>query len=227
MRLVWLLVLCVAAAVFSGAAVASITVSERFAAPSLRVDARGYAEVSWTQAGSRRTLLIPPRGQYLPGGKLSGADVSLPARDVKLPLAVVVRRTADGRLWALQRWRVQAGGPVELRFSRWTGAPTAVVAKVANGKLTGRATFAGKGVFGTSPTTAGAQIRHYALVDCRGCPGARGWQRLLGVALHGPAGRFSLSLTPKRSGNRYRVTVAGPNRGTTYAPDATAVVTTG
>jgi hypothetical protein len=207
-----------------GAASASIGIAENASAPALKVDSRGDAQVSWTEAGARKTMLVPPTGRYLPGGTVSGADVSKPAPDVKLPLAVVVRRTPDGRLWALQSWRVQPGGPVELRLSRWKGKPTEIEAQASGGRLTGSVTFAGKGVFGTSPTTAGTEIRHYAFVDCSGCPGTSGWKRLLGLRLEGPGGTFALALSGQRLGKSYRVTVAGPNRGTTYAPDASVVL---
>jgi hypothetical protein len=207
-----------------GSARASITVAQNAAAPALKVDGRGYAQVSWTERGARRTLLVPPTGRYLPGGTVSGADVSKPAPDVKLPLAVVVRRTPNGRLWALQSWRVQPGGPVELRLSRWKGKPTGIRAQASGGRLTGFVTFGGKGVFGTSPTTAGTEIRHYAFVDCSGCPGTGGWKRLLGLRLEGPDGTFALALSGQRLGKSYRITAVGPNRGTTYAPDAGVVV---
>lgn len=219
-------VLAAAAAALSAAApsYASITAATSWQRPALAVDARGYAQISWTQDGARRTLLVPPSGRYLPGGRIEGRDVSRPAAVPGLPFARVVRRTPDGRLWALQAWRVQAGGPVELRFARWQGMPTALTGEVVRGRLAGRATFAGKGVYGTSPTTAGTPIRHFAFVDCDRCPGTRGWERLLGVELRGPRGTYAVTLFPKRRGVRYRVTVAGPNRGWAYAPDATVVV---
>jgi hypothetical protein len=218
----WALALWSLAAPSAGQA--SITAATVWQSPGLAVDARGNALVSWTQAGARRTLFIPPRGRYLPGGRLTGPDVSKPTTVAGLPYARVVRRTPDGRLWALQAWRVQRGGPVELRFARWQAGPTTVDGEVAAGKLTGRATYAGKGVFGTSATTAGTQVRLFALLDCDRCPGSSGWSRLLAVPLAGPHGSYSMTLFPKRRGIRYRVSVTGPNRGWAYAPDATAVV---
>jgi hypothetical protein len=206
------------------AAPASITAATSWQRPGLAVDARGNALVTWTEGGARHTLFIPPQGRYLPGGKLTGPDVSRPTTVDGLPWARVVRRTPDGRLWALQAWQVQKGGPVELRFARWQGEPTVVDGTVAGDRLSGRATYAGKGVYGTSPTTAGTPIRHYAMVDCDGCPGTSGWSRLLAVRLAGPRGSYMLPLFPKRRGDRYRVTVTGPNRGWAYAPDATVVV---
>jgi hypothetical protein len=208
----------------ASAASGSIQAAHNAQRPALEVDARGYAEVSWTEAGVRRTLLIPPAGRYLPGGHISGPDVSKPADTSVVPFAVLVRRTPDGRLWALQEWRTAPRGPRELRFARWRGAPTTVEASVDGDKLSGTAVFQGKGVYGTSPTTAGKAVTHFAFVDCDGCPGTAGWTRLLGLRLEGPRGTFTLRLTPKRQGRRYRVTVPGPNRGWTYAPDATVVV---
>jgi hypothetical protein len=206
------------------AAAGSITAATNAQKPGLKVDSRGYAEVSWTEKGVRKTLLIPPSGRYLPSGRISGKDVSRPTKVEGLPYAKVVRRTPDGRIWALQAWPVQTGGPVELRFSRWKGDPTDVTAEVTGARLMGKATYAGKGIYGTSPTTAGTPIRHFALVDCFRCSGAAGWKRLLGVRLKGPGGTFRLFLRPAWGAQQYRVSVAGPNRGWTYAPDGMVVV---
>ncbi len=64
----------------AGSARASISIAENVARPALRVDARGNAEVSWSSGGTRRTLLIPATGLYLPGGHISTKDVSRPTR---------------------------------------------------------------------------------------------------------------------------------------------------
>src|SRR4051812_11909566 len=139
----------VAALVAPAAAVASVTVATSAKRPALRVDARGYAEVSWSASGVRRTLLVPPHGRALPGGRLPGRDVSRPARGVRIPFARVIRQTPDGRYWALQSRRVARRGAVELRFSRWRGASTVIELTSepvgASGELvTGRATFHGR-----------------------------------------------------------------------------------
>jgi len=107
----------------AGASITLATNAQRFV---LRVDARGYAAVSFVERGARRTILVPPRGRVLPGGRITGRDVSRATSAVNLPFRQILRRTADGRYWALQTWRPQKGGPVELRFSRWRGAPTKV-----------------------------------------------------------------------------------------------------
>lgn len=224
------LVLAAAAAlVAASTADASIWVASGARSPQLRVDTRGFAEVSWRDVrGFRRTVLVPPRGRLLPGGRIAGADVSRPVA-LALPLKVVVRRTPDGRLWALQRWRVQPGRPEELHFARWRGAPTQIRAEVvrmpAATRIEGSVRFAGRPVFGYSPTPEGRRIRLTAYLDCHVCMlSETGWGRMLGVFLRPTAGSFGVLLRPPWEGAAYRVTVAGPNRGTTLAPDARVVV---
>jgi hypothetical protein len=210
------------AAATAGPAAGSIAVAYDTQRPALRVDARGNAEVSWTAGGARRYLLVPPRGRVLPGARLSGRDVSRAAGAPRLPFQRVLRRTPDGRLWGLQTWRATAGGPVELHFSRWRGAPTRVTFTVTETVLEGSADFQGRAVTGFSPTPEGKRLRHFAFVDCLGCGGTRTWKRLTAVRTRAN-GSFRVFLRPAWRGSRYRVTVAGPNRGTTLAPVASAV----
>jgi hypothetical protein len=222
MKIVLLAALALASS--AGAAAASIQVATDAARPSLRIDARGNAEVSWLANGTRRTLLVPVTGRVLPGGRLSGADVSRRARGDVVPMARVVRRTPDGYLWALQEWARAPGGPEELRLARWTGAPTKLTLTVSEDALSGRATFAGRPVFGSTTTPSGRRMQINVYLDCAGCPGARnGWKRMLGIAPRRD-GTFRASLRPEWLGSRYRATVAGPNRGATRAPDARVVV---
>lgn len=208
----------------AAAAAGSVDVTVKGVRPALKVDARGAAEVSWTEGGVRTTLLVPPSGRYLPGGRILSADVSTPVPRTGVDQAVIVRKTPDGRFWALQRTPLPPDGSTVLRFARWHGEPTELDASLDGERITGTATFAGRGVYGTSPTTAGARVTHFALVDCWRCQGATGWKRLLGVRLRAPSGSFALALRPAWRSSRYRITVLGPNRGTDYAPDAVAVV---
>jgi hypothetical protein len=210
------------AAATAGPAAASTAVAYDAQRPALRVDSRGNAEVSWTAGGARRYLLVPPRGRVLPGARLPGRDVSRAAPGPRLPFQRVLRRTPDGRRWALQTWRATARGPVELHFSRWRGAPTRVTFTVTDTVLEGSADFQGRAVTGFSPTPEGKRIRHYAFVDCLGCAGTRTWKRLTAVQTRAN-GSFRLFLRPAWRGSRYRVVVTGPNRGTTFAPIASAV----
>ena len=220
--------LAVACLGWAGPTSASISVAKNVARPALRVDALGNAEVSWHAGGVRRTLLIPTAGLYLPGGRISTADVSRPATVRGLPFARVVRRTPDGTYYALQTWRVEAGGPVELHFSRWKGARTTVTlkAEAAAGteRLVGRAQFAGKPVAGYSRTNSGIRYRIFAYLDCYACP-KPAWRRVAGVAPRAD-GTFRLLLPADSRGIRYRVSIAGPNLGLTLAPDASATAVT-
>jgi hypothetical protein len=217
--------LTAAALACAAAAAGSIDVTVKGSQPALKVDARGAAEVSWTEGGARKTLLVPPSGRYLPGGRILSADVSSPAPKAGIAQAVLVRKTPDGRLWALQRTPMRPDGSTALRLARWKGDATELEASLEDDRISGTASFAGRGVYGTSPTTAGTAVTHFAWVDCWRCDGAAGWKRLLGVRLRGPKGTFALALRPGWRSSRYRVTVLGPNRGADYAPDAVTVVT--
>jgi hypothetical protein len=205
-------------------AAASITVATNVQRPALRVDARGYAEVSWTAAGRRQYLLVPPTGLFLPGGRLSRPDVSRANTAVAIPYRRVLRRTPDGRYWALQTWQVGFSKVIELRFSRWRGAPTHItLASHPSGEtelLRGRATFQGRPVTGYSPTNAGKLILHSAFLDCFAC--GSGWLRFTARRTSSD-GSFSATVPLNRRGTRYRVSITGPNRGATLAPDAAAV----
>jgi hypothetical protein len=202
---------------------ASIVVGTNPVRPTLGIDARGTAVVSWIAGGSRQAVTVPARGQLFHGGSPTG-DVSRPAGKAGLANALVVRRTPDGRTWALQAWPQTPGGPIDLHLARWKGAPTKLTLAYDGTKLTGRAEFQGKPVTGTSPTLEGKQLRIYVYLDCTGCPGAgAGRKRMLGVAPKAD-GSFSAFVRPEWKGKRYRATVPGPNIGTTFAPDAQAII---
>jgi hypothetical protein len=200
----------------AGLARASIWIADDVK-PALRVDASGTAEVRWRSD----TVVVPAHGQLTHGGSLSGPDVSRRASVPGLSLALTVRRTPDGTLWALQAWQVQAGGPVEVHLARWRGSPTKLTLESDGVHLQGRATFQGKPVTGHTSTLEGKRPRIYVYLDCFDCPAAhgRGWGRMLGVAPRAD-GSFVVRLRPAWTGTRYRATVAGPNVGATFAPDA-------
>jgi hypothetical protein len=210
-----------AALVLCPAAPAAFAVATNAQRPALRVDARGNAEVSWTAAGARHTLLVPKRGRSLPGGKLSGADVSR-AGAAAIPFRKVVR-AAGGWLYGLQAWQVTPGCPLELRFSRWRGAATAVTLtatpKFSTELLEGTARFAGAAASGYAVTPEGKRIRVTAYVDCF-CGGR--WTRIGGVAVHAD-GSFRLLVKAGSVAPRYRAVVTGPTRGDLVAPDGLAV----
>ena len=206
--------------VCAATAFGSITLAYDGQRPGLRVDASGNAEVSWTAGGVRRYLLVPPTGRVYPDRRLSGTDVSRSSSAAAIPFRRVLRRTPDGRLWALQTWRARPDGPVELRFSRWRGKPPEVTlasAPASGGELlTGRATFAGRAVPLFSPTPEGKRLRSYAYLDRLV---GSGWRRIGGVATRAD-GSFRRLVGASELGSRYRAVVPGPNIGTTLAPDA-------
>lgn len=206
-------------------------ISAPFDRPALRVDAAGNAEVSWFTGGTRRAVLIPPTGELAPG-TLPGPDVSVAAPGIVLPYRKAIRRTPDGRYWALQAWQTAFKGPIELRFARWQGAPTEITLAFKNrGRyvlLTGKATFHGRPVAGTYRTNGGALISLAAALDCFGCPAAKGnrWFRFNGVKT-APDGSFGSGLKQAWMGARFRASIVGPNIGSTLAPDAATTLRAG
>jgi len=204
-----------------GSASASQNVATNVQRPALRVDSHGWAEVSWTAGGVRRFLLIPPAGEVFPGRRLTRRDVSTPTSAVSIPFRKVLRRTPDGRFWALQAWRVRPDGPVDLRFSRWRGAPTQVVIEAVEPRfdgyvVRGRATFHGRPIPPWSATPEGKRIRSYAYID-RATP--TGWRRIGGVRVRAD-GTFE-RFVPAGGPPRFRAVLPGPNiSSTVWAPDA-------
>ena len=211
----------------AGAAGGSLNVATNVQRPALRVDARGWAEVSWVAAGTRHYLLIPPTGRVLPGGRLTRPDVSRPTSAVAIPFRKVLRRTPDGRFWALQLWRVRPDGPAELRFSRWRGRPTELVIEAVEPRLDGyvvrgRATFHGRPIPLWSSTPEGKRIRSYAYIDRAT---ATGWRRVGGVRVRAD-GTFE-RFVPAGGTPRFRAVLPGPSiTSTVWAPDARSAAAT-
>ena len=209
-----------------GGADASIYVGADAVRPTLEVDAKGTAVVRFTARGKRDVVVVPARGQLYHGGSLSGPDVSRPVPAAGVPLALAVRRTPDGTLYALQAWQVLPGQPVELHLARWKGEPTSLTLATDGKRLTGTARFQGKSVTGTTFTLEGKRLRIYVYLDCLGCGGKPGWTRMIGVSPRSD-GTFAAYLRPEWNGKRFKATVAGPNAGVVFAPDARAEVAAG
>jgi len=194
----------------------SICIATRAANPQLRVNAQGFAEVSWTARGNRHFRLVTPRGRLRLGASLEGRDVSYKTAAVRIPGKRVLRRTPRGPFWALQTCGNVAGDPPSLRFSRWEGSPTKLTGKTTccrsrSETLSGRATFHGVPIYG----------RVY--VDCFRCSlNPRGWARATRKATT-KQGYFSVPVRAAWKGRRYRMTVLGPNFGWTRAPDAVRI----
>src|SRR3954452_25282204 len=128
------------------AATAAVTVGSGAAAPALRVDAAGNAEVSWTSDGERASVVISPSGARASVRRLSGIDVSQPVRGTHIPFQRVLRSAPGGWYYALQARPVE--GRAELAFARWHGVPTEVTLGaeiMPRGiRLSGRVTLDGK-----------------------------------------------------------------------------------
>lgn len=184
--------------------------------PQLRVNAQGFAEVSWTARGGRHYRLVTPRGRVRLGARLQGPDVSSNTAAVRIPGKRVLRRTPQGSFWALQTCGTDPADPPSLRFSRWKGSPTRLTGantccRSGSETLRGRATFHGTPIYG------------WVYVDCFRCTlNPRGWARATRKATT-RQGYFSIRIRPAWKGRRYRMTVIGPNFGWTRAPDAVLI----
>ena len=202
-----------------GGAGGSIFVGAAAVRPTLQVDAKGTAVVTFTSHGKPDVVVVPASGQLYHGGSLSGPDVSRPTPARGLPLTLAVRRTPSGMLYALQAWQVRPGQPVELHLARWKGEATKLALETDGTRVTGTASFQGKPVTGTTFTLEGKHPRIYVYLDCFGCGGKPGWTRMIGLPPKAD-GSFAAFLRPEWVGKRYRATVAGANIGAVFAPDA-------
>ena len=214
-----LLLAALALLVAAPSALASVSVGTNAAAPSLQVDAKGNALVSYTTGGAKRTVLVPATGSVIYGGKLSGPDVSKPGSAAALPFAKVVRKGPGGWTYALQTWPSRSG-PVELRFSRWQGSPTKLTLTATQEHLgialTGTVTYAGKPIPQVSRAPGGVTIREYVYLDQQ--VGGK-WQILGGVTLKTDGSYRRMVYSGQQAGSLFRASVAGPNIGSVYAPD--------
>src|ERR1043166_5578865 len=221
------LVVLVAALLAPASASASLKVASWARHPTLKVGANGAAEGDWTSGHRRHSVVIYRNGAMRYCQHVKGRDRSFPTTAVSVPMALAVRQTPNGTYWALQAWRRLRAGPLELRFSRWKGAPTlltldAACCKWRSENVVGQATFHGKPIFGRHATRTGVPLdkfgRNVYLDTFRG--GA--WKRMMGILTHRKTGRFSLWIRPYWRGTAYRGTIIGPNWGWTLGPDAQA-----
>lgn len=200
---------------------AALEIGSRPSRMALKVDARANAEASWTQAGARRTIFIPPRGLTLPGGRLAGQDISRPSTAVKLPFLKVLK-TALGNYWSLQSWAVEPGQPPQLRFSRWQGAPPLLKGSYdpVSRRLTAYYSYHGQPLSGYWTTPQGKQVRIVVYVEAKA---ATGWRRLIGVFPRAD-GSFRLFIRPEWQAASYRLVAPGPTRDLWRLPDTAGIV---
>jgi hypothetical protein len=224
-RTIILLLGLLAALALAPAVEASVKIAGNASHPTLRVNARGYATVTYLKNGRRLSAVVAPNGRITWLRRARGRDVSVPSSAVALPMLVTLRQTPDGRYWALQSWRRLRTGPIELRLSRWRGAPTRLdlwtyCCKWRSEVLRGRATFHGRPIFGYSATPQGVALddlgRNVYIDSFRGGR----WMRLMGVLTHRYTGRIGLWIRPHWRGTQYRAKIVGPNWGRTLGPDA-------
>jgi len=214
-------------AAMPGAAEGSIKIAGNVKNPALRVNAKGYATITYTRGGRRTSAVVTPSGRVRYYRRAGGRDVSSPSSAVGLPMLVTLRATPNGRFFALQAWRRLRWGPVELRFSRWRGAPTlltlgAVCCKWRSEIVRGRVTFHGRPVYGFGSTPSGNPTDKYGRNVYLDTYRRGGWKRMMGILARRPTGFFRLWIRPYWRGSSYRGRISGPNWGRTLAPDAQA-----
>jgi len=208
------------------AAEGSIKIAGNVTAATLRVNAHGVATVDYLKNG--RWLSAVVRGRRVTYGRGAlGLDVTVPTVAVAIPMAVALRVGPNGRFWALQAWQRIRGGQVELRLSRWRGAPTKLelwthCCKWRSEIVRGRATFHGRPIYGFHSTPAGVPLdglgRNVYIDSWRNGR----WQRLMGILTHRPTGRFGLWIRRHWRGTQYQARMVGPNWGPMLGPDAFA-----
>ena len=104
MRLVAALaVLCALA--LPGAAGASIKIAGDVKHPALRVNAAGWATVTYWKSGSWHKAKVSPLGKITWGKAAAGADVTKKTTAVSIPFMKQLRVGPTGRYWALQAWQ--------------------------------------------------------------------------------------------------------------------------
>ena len=211
-----------------GTADASLLIDRWTSRESLKVDSAGRAQITWWVGGRKRTVVVDGRTVRY-NATLKGRARGVRIRPAEVPRARVQIQLENGWKFALQkvRRRGQFGdvGPLELRFARWTGAPTEldVTGEWAYAgrfpRICGTARFHGEPFFGYKHTLTGNPLDEWGrnvYIDVRR---ANGWYRIMGV-LTRPRGYALLIRKGFWRGDRYRATVVGPNLGRQLAPDA-------
>jgi hypothetical protein len=209
----------------------SVKVVGNAVAPRLCVAANGAVQITWTRAARTRpqTAVVRRDGSLAFGRRACERNTAKPAGKVRVPMAIVVLRDRQGRFHALQAWRRLVGGPVELRYSRWRGAPTRLQLRSVAGPLRreervrGSLSFHGRPVHGHRSTSRGVPLDRYGRNVYLDSRRDGGWRRMMGILTHRPTGFFALWIRPYWEGDRYRGRVIGPNWGSTLAPDAQAI----
>ena len=205
----------------------SIKIAGNASSASFRVNARGVATVTYVLNGRARSAVVYPSGRVRYNRRAAGRDVSFPTSSVSVPMPIAVRQTRSGTFFALQAWRRLRRGPVELRFSRWWGAPTlltlgTVCCKWRSEIVRGQATYHGRPIIGYRFSRSGVPLDKFGRNVYLDSLRAGRWERMMGIVARRPVGRFRLWIRPHWRGEAYRGRIIGPNWGRTLAPDAEA-----
>lgn len=200
--------LLVAAAVATPA-FGSAIIGRNVSQPTLSIDSRGRAHVTYRVGGVTKTLAawgaINARApsarpqvtfelQYGAGGK----GVCRPYDGPPLAWLIKACTAPDGSYWALQSWvRLEkdyggTGGARELHLSHWRGPLASLVidqnwAERKYRHLFGRLTYRGRGVYGFTATERGAPLDGYGrniYLDTFHSAYGRGWHRENGFLTH-------------------------------------------
>lgn len=202
-RTVAVVALLVVAAFAAGPAFGSAIIGRNVSRPTLTIDSRGRAHVSYHLRGRTTKLLasgainartprrsVPQVRFHLRYG-VGGKGVCLPYDGPRLAWLVKACKAPDGTYWALQAWKRLVPnhggtrGAVELHLSHWSGAPAQLVIyqnwAVGHARhIFGRLTYDGQGVYGFSATPHGNPLDSYGrnvYVDTFDSAYGKSWHR--------------------------------------------------
>lgn len=209
----------------------SVNVVGDAVAPRLCVTRAGVTQITWARSARARSrsAVVRRDGTLAVDRRVCQRSTARVVRSSRLPMAVVVVRDRRSRFHALQAWRRLVGGPVELRYSRWRGAPTRLRLRSVPGsrrleeRVRGGLSYHGRPVYGYRSTPQGVPLDRYGRNVCLDSRQRGSWRRMMGILTHRPTGLVALWIRPSWEGERYRGRVIGPNCGWTLAPDAQAV----
>ena len=196
-------ILLLLAAFAAAPAFGSAIIGRNASRPTLTIDRRGHAHVSYSSGGRRQSLVAwgainartPSRSRPQVGFRISygvgGKGVCLPYDGPPLAWLVKACKAPDGSYWALQSWqRLEPNyggtrGRWELHLSHWRGplAQLVIYQNWAYGRyrhIFGRLTYRGRGVYGYRATGAGAPLDSYGrnvFVDTFDSAYGNGWHR--------------------------------------------------
>jgi hypothetical protein len=178
--------------------------------PTVTIDSRGRAHVTYRVGGVTKTLVASgainarapstnrPQVRFKLQYGVKGRGVCLPYDGPPLAWLIKACKAPDGSYWALQSWvrlkRSYGGtsGSRELHLSHWRGPLASLViyqnwAERKYRHLFGRLTYQGRGVYGFKATPPGAPLDGYGrniYLDTFDSAYGKGWHRENGFLTH-------------------------------------------